>query len=356
MDSTEYLGGGVVSDHFDTDDPRTDLTDLYAFPAAVPGRTVLVLDFNPEPADQDVPFDTAASYELKIDTDGDAEADVAFGVLFSSASGAATATVYRSTGSLARESGPVGAVVIDGAPVSLDGGIHVTEANGYRFFAGVRSDPHFKDVKGFQNKFQFTGEDPVALRDVIGIVLELPNDALAPSPPVRVWARTTKLGAGTATIIDQAGLPGTNNTWNVEDADNAAFSVTPPSEQAAAFRPLRWGSLLMPRNRGNSRRFGGQPNSAAQSRQVGNAVIPSVWLDRHTATPHLRHVSLKLGTCGIGRSATPITTSRSVIASASLCCLSVSAALLPRWEPSGRLSSVEWPLCLPQAHQPSMPA
>jgi len=225
-----------VSDHFDTADPRTDLTDLYAFPASVPGRTVLVLDFNPEPADQDVPFDPTASYELKIDTDGDAQADVAFGVLFSSASGRATATVHRSTGSLARESGPVGTVVIDGAPVSLDGEVHVTEANGYRFFAGIRSDPHFKDVKGFQNGFQFTGEDPVALRDVIGIVLELPNDELAPSPPARIWARTTKVGAGMGTIIDQAGLPGTNNTWNVEEADHAAFSVTPPSEQAAAFR------------------------------------------------------------------------------------------------------------------------
>lgn len=224
-----------MSDHFDTDDPRTDLTDLYAFPASVSGRTVFVLDFNPEPADQDVPFDTTASYELKIDTDGDAQADVAFGVLFSSASGKATATVYRSTGPLARESGSVGTVVIDRAPVSLDGEVHVTEANGYRFFAGIRSDPHFKDVKGFQNDFQFTGEDPVALRDVMGIVLEVPNDALAPSPPARIWARTTKMGAGTGTIIDQAGLPGTNNTWNVEEADNAAFSVTPPSEQAAAF-------------------------------------------------------------------------------------------------------------------------
>ena len=37
------------------------------------------------------------------------------------------------------------------------------------------------------------------------------------------------------TIVDQAGLPGTNNTFNREEADNAAFSVTPPSEQPAAF-------------------------------------------------------------------------------------------------------------------------
>ena len=224
-----------MSDHFDTDDPLTDLTDLYAFPASA-GRTVLVLDFNPEPGDQEVPFDTTASYELKIDTDGDAEADVAFHVLFSSSSDGATASVHRATGFLARESGPVGDVVIDGAPVSLDGEVRVTEANGYRFFAGVRSDPHFKDVKGFQNNFQFTGEDPVALRDVIGIVLEMPNDALSTSPPVRMWARATRSKEGRTTILDQAGLPGTNNTWTDDDADHAAFRVTPPAEQRAAFQ------------------------------------------------------------------------------------------------------------------------
>ena len=196
---------------------------------------MLVLDFNPEPANQVVPFDTAASYELKIDTNGDAEADIAFHVLFSSSSGGAAATVYRSTGSLARESGPVGDVVIDGAPVSLDGKVQITAANDYRLFAGIRSDPHFKDPKGLHNGFQFTGEDPIALRDVVGIVLEVPNAALASSPPVRIWARTTRPVDGRLTIVDQAGLPATNNTFNREEADNAAFSVTPPSEQPSAF-------------------------------------------------------------------------------------------------------------------------
>jgi len=164
-----------------------------------------------------------------------AEADVAFHVTFSSSSGRATATVYRATGLLARESGPVGEVVIGGAPVSLGDEVHVTEANDYRFFAGIRSDPHFKDPKGLHNGFQFTGEDPIALRDVVGIVLEVPNGAFASSPPVGIWARTTRRVDGIPTIIDQAGLPATNNTFNPEEADNAAFSVTPPSEQAAAF-------------------------------------------------------------------------------------------------------------------------
>jgi hypothetical protein len=35
----------------------------------------------------------------------------------------------------------------------------VTEANGYRFFAGWRSDPFFFDVRGAKNNLQFTGDD-----------------------------------------------------------------------------------------------------------------------------------------------------------------------------------------------------
>jgi len=72
-----------MSDHFDTEDSRTDLTDLYIFPAASgEAPSVLILDFNPEAVADEVSFDPAASYEIKIDTDGDLEADVAFHVLF----------------------------------------------------------------------------------------------------------------------------------------------------------------------------------------------------------------------------------------------------------------------------------
>lgn len=226
-----------MSDHFDTDDPRTDLTDLYAFPASAAGRTVFVLDFNPEPTHQDVPFDTAASYELKIDTDGDAEADIAFHVLFSSSSGGATATVYRSTGYLARQSGSVGDVVIEGAPVSIDGEVQVTEANDYRFFAGIRSDPHFKDAgaRGLAKDFIPVGRDLVAGLDVFAIVLEVPTAAMAANGPIRLWARTVVLRDRVPRIVDQAGRPATNNTFNGPEPDRLEFDETPPAEQLARF-------------------------------------------------------------------------------------------------------------------------
>jgi hypothetical protein len=225
-----------LSDHFDTEDSRTDITDLYVFPSPQGGdRSVLILDINPDASALEVSFDPAASYELKIDTDGDLEAEVAFHILFdSSAHGEATATVYRASGAAARETGAIGEAVIADAPVSTEGSAGFAASNGYRFFAGLRSDPHFKDVKGFQNNFQFTGDDPVSRRNVFGIVLEVPNAAIGPSP-IRLWARTMTLVDGKMTQVDQAGRPGINNTFNGPEADRLAFNETPPADQRDRF-------------------------------------------------------------------------------------------------------------------------
>jgi hypothetical protein len=224
-----------LSDHFDTEDPRTDITDLYVFPAPQGGdRSVLILDVNPDASALEVSFDPAASYELKIDTDGDLEA-VAFHVLFAaSPDGQGTATVYRATAAAARGTGAIGEAVIADARVATDGSSEPVASNGYRFFAGLRSDPHFKDVKGFQNNFQFTGDDPVSRRNVFGIVLEVPNAALGPSP-IRLWARTMTLVDGKMTQVDQAGRPGINNTFNRPESDRLAFDESSPTDQRERF-------------------------------------------------------------------------------------------------------------------------
>ncbi len=58
-----------MSDHRDTPDPRTDITDLYVFPAPGGGDwSVLVLNINPDACALESSFDPLASYELKIDT------------------------------------------------------------------------------------------------------------------------------------------------------------------------------------------------------------------------------------------------------------------------------------------------
>jgi hypothetical protein len=225
-----------LSDHFDTEDSRTDITDLYIFPSPAGGdRSVLIVDINPDASALEVSFDPAASYELKIDTDGDNEADVAFHVLFAaSPDGQGTATAYRATAAAARGTGAIGEAVIADARVSMDGSSQHVASNGYRFFAGLRSDPHFKDIMGFRNNFQFTGDDPVSRRNVFGIVLEVPNAALGPSP-LRLWARTMTVVHGKVTQVDQAGRPGINNAFNAPEADRLAFDESSPADQRERF-------------------------------------------------------------------------------------------------------------------------
>src|SRR5712671_7315107 len=177
-------------------DARLDLTDLYAFPK--PGeadKSILIMNVhpsavvNPPGSTTREPFAPKALYELKIDTNGDAVADIAYRVRFSSsADGQQTATVRRAEGAQAAETADSGRVVIEAAPVSMGRDARVTEAGSYRFFAGWRSDPFFFDTLGALNDLQFTGDDFFADKDVCSIVLEVPNSALGPKP-VGLWHR-----------------------------------------------------------------------------------------------------------------------------------------------------------------------
>lgn len=214
--------------------PATDITDLYAFQqSGDPSRSVFIVDVHPE-ASVRAAFDPAASYELKIDADGDAEADVAFHVRFTPVTDAQQmATVYRATGADARAAGPVGTVLIQDAPVALTFNCDapITRAGGYRFFAGLRGDPFFADLIGFQNNMQWTGQDYFADKNVLGIVLEVPNRDLGSSPRIGVWARTLAPVHGTLTPVNQAGRPGTN----VLKGGAATFNATPPTQQRDRF-------------------------------------------------------------------------------------------------------------------------
>lgn len=227
----------MLADHSDTPDPRTDITDLFVFqkPRDV-DHSVLILNINPQASIAAESYDVSASYELKIDTDGDLEADVAFHIMFEeSLSGAPSATVFRSTGQSARGAGAIGEVVLREAPVS--GGGSTPEATGtpYRLFAGLRSDPWFADVNGFLDDFRFTGQDTFVERNVFGIVLEVPNTALGSSTPAGIWARTVAPVHGEVTQIDQVGRPLINAIFNKSGAEQAAFNRTPPAQQLARF-------------------------------------------------------------------------------------------------------------------------
>ena len=182
---------------FPRGDARLDFTDLYAFPKpGDPSKSILIMDVhpsasvNPPGPTTAEPFAPDALYEIKIDTDGDAVADIAYQVRFKSTEGGEqTATLSRLDGAQAAGTSEGGQVIVEGVPVSTGRETHVMQAGDYRFFVGRRSDPFFLDVDGALNNLKFTGEDFFADKDICSIVLEMSNWVLG-SKEVRLWART----------------------------------------------------------------------------------------------------------------------------------------------------------------------
>ena len=215
-------------------DPRADITDLFVFHAAGhPTESVLVLNVHPEAQPRATSFDPEVSYELKVDTNGDFEADIAFHVLFSTIDSAhQTAILFRATDKASRGAGPVGDVLIQNAPVSFTEEPIITTEGPYRFFAGLRSDPFFADPVGFQSNLQWTGTDFWKGKNVLAIVLQLPNAALGASPHVGIWARTMARVHGAFAPVNQVGLPGTNVFREGADTNR-----TSPARQPERFTP-----------------------------------------------------------------------------------------------------------------------
>jgi hypothetical protein len=192
--SHHYSGPNI---EFPRGDARLDLTDLYAFPKpGEPGKSIFIMNvhpsvgLNPRGPTTSEPFAPEARYELMIDTDGDAVANIRYEVRFSPFEGGEqSATLRRLEGAQAAEIGPGGTVVVGGAPVSTGKEGHVTQAGDHRFFVGWRSDPFFFGVLGVLNNFQFTTGDFLADKDTCSIVLEVPNTTLGRNE-VGLWART----------------------------------------------------------------------------------------------------------------------------------------------------------------------
>ncbi len=181
--SHHYSGADFGFPHGDA---RLDFTDLYAFPKpGDAGKSILIMNAhpsagaNPPGPTTDAAFSPEAIYELKIDTNGDNVADIAYRVrVTSSKDGTQTATLRRVEGAQAAGTGDDGQIIVEGVPVSTGLETRVTEAGDHRFFIGWRSDPFFFDVDGALNNLQFTGHDYFADKDVCCIVLEVPNSAL----------------------------------------------------------------------------------------------------------------------------------------------------------------------------------
>src|SRR5262249_99293 len=158
-----------------------DITDIYAFQK--PGdasRSILVMDVNPLAPTLAGSFNTQAVYQINVDNDGDAVSDVSFRIPFDDVPRAQVPSVPRPPGHAATQLGPGGRPLFLRVPVSKGSDVVISENGGYRFYAGMRSDPFFFDLLGFLNGFQFTGDDFFIDKNVFCIALELPNSELGP--------------------------------------------------------------------------------------------------------------------------------------------------------------------------------
>ncbi len=224
-----------MADHLDApslvspDKAPVDITDIYAFQKpGDPTKSILIMNVNPfatAPA-----FSADSLYELKVDTNGDALADVAFRIKFSPFEGGSqTADVRLASGSAATGRENTGTLIFDDAPVSFGSTATVTDSDSFRFFAGIRSDPFFFDLLGFLGGLVFTGDDFFKDKDVFGIALEVPNTELGPNPNVGIWGRVLE-----SEQIDRMGRPAINTVF-MSGKDKDKFNRSEPNEDVARF-------------------------------------------------------------------------------------------------------------------------
>ncbi len=210
-----------AADHLDAPavqaDGRTDINDIYAFQSPKRAdRTVLVMTVNPGAgAISGTTFDPKADYSFHIDDDGDAVSDREITVDFTKVT----------------RVGQFYVVKLDGRPIAVG---RVGREGWYpgpgRVTAGVFDDPFFFDLDGFNDGFQFTGNDFFAGLNVSAIVLEVPDRVLSKRSDIGIWATTSRKGRQ----IDRMGRPAVNTALIPSELKDA-FNAGAPADDRAAF-------------------------------------------------------------------------------------------------------------------------
>jgi hypothetical protein len=278
--SIAAIGSGPLfvtgADHLDAPlvktDARIDLTDIYAFRAGA-SRTALVLNVNPLTA----PGSTKAAtfrlntlYEFKIDTNGDARADIAYRVRFgapkSFGDGAKfqTYTVKRATGANADRHVWGGTTVAIGNSTGYGHTLRTSPIlGGGHAFAGPRDDPFFFDLVGFKHLKErllagsttvgaagdnancaladddpgakllscFTGTDTFAGTNISSIVLQVPNAMIGGTGHnVGIWATTSIETRSGWQQIDRMARPAINTVFNISDGQKELTNISNPRD------------------------------------------------------------------------------------------------------------------------------
>ncbi|HTT90760.1 MAG TPA: DUF4331 family protein, partial [Acidimicrobiales bacterium] len=249
-----------MSKHFRTanlrfpgDDARLHLTDLYVFASPVDRhQTVLIINANPSwNAVSDVPpflvtsgFHPDALYRINVDNDGDVQVDVAFSFVFSEFSdGGQKGTAYYATGSQARRLEPFGEALVRSVPVGFGAHAVPVPADDGRLFMGLRSDPFFADIEAARLDLQWTGRDTFDRKNLLSIVLQVPDDMLlAAGSDFRVWATVSLRLDGRMVQVDRRGHPAINPFLDSIDS-RYDYNAGHPAEDVENYLEA-WAALL----------------------------------------------------------------------------------------------------------------
>lgn len=255
----------TMSDHWDAPgmkppnmDARIDICDIYAFqkPKDV-NKSILVLDVNPVAPTYGDSFASEAVYELKVDTNADAVADIAYRFTFSPKEhGVQKVTVLRVSGEQAKGNGNDGEVIFKDVPVSFGDEINISDSGEYRLFAGIRSDPFFFDLEGMKNNMQFTGADTFLDKNVFSIIMEIPNSALGSNSKVGIWYRV---------LIPKDGNPFFQIDRMARPFINVAFTKEEDKNTFNRIEPIRDRELFTKKFVGVLESFGHNPESAQKT-------------------------------------------------------------------------------------------
>jgi len=259
------LGSGPLlvgaADHLDAptakSDHRIDITDIYAFKSK--GGTTLIVNVNPltSPADTKLAvFNTKALYQMKIDTNLDGFADIAYRIHFGNTrtlgDGAKVQdyVIKRATGAAARLDAWTGTTVAIGHTTAYGRVPRIASVlGGGKAFVGPRDDPFFFDLPGFvEFKKQllagstdtgvllggFTGIDTFAGTNVTSIAIEVPNLRLGGTGhTVGFWATTALPGGGGYAQVERMGRPAINTVFNNTNAEKEAANRLKPNADRA---------------------------------------------------------------------------------------------------------------------------
>ena len=225
-----------AADHLDApivkNNHALDITDIYAFDGANSKNTVLVVDVAPlAGVVSGTQFSSSGSYRMNLDTNGDYVADTVYTTTFSAGN-----RDHKQAVTLKRN-GTTIATGYTGNTIQVNGG--------GRLYAGMRDDPFFFDLAGYNQLKDSTYSDASGLLDspgtdffagtnILGIVLELPDSAVGAS--ANYWASTYN---GGGTLIDRMGKPALNTVFidpfKVDATDKDHYNQTAPADDVATW-------------------------------------------------------------------------------------------------------------------------